>query len=123
MERPARIALLALLVLAGLAVMAFFGLLLAIADCGPACVRRGERAPAMLLIGGGALLVALGLSLRLGARRAAGVGLASGGAIALLGLAWTIADGARGAATWVSLAVAIGACVVGAWLVATTRRR
>lgn len=113
-----------LLIVAGLACVGFFGLLLGIADCGPGCQARGERAPVYAFIGLGLGLVVLGATLRGGAMQAMGAGMLAGGAIALSGLLIVIVmEGGRGAMVWVSLAVAVGFALVGAWLAFWRLRR
>lgn len=108
--------------IAGLAIVAFFTLLLGIADCGPDCVARGERAPVFALIGLGAFLLTLGIALRGGARRAVGLALLVGGAVALAGTLWTVADGARGWMAWATLAAGAGCAAIGAYLLRPARR-
>jgi hypothetical protein len=95
----------AALVLAGLALAAFYILLFAIADCSGDCVAAGERAVPLALVGAGAGLVAAGLALRRGRRLALGVGLVAGGALAALAIVWIMAsEGARGMAVWLLVA-------------------
>ena len=106
-----------LLVVVGLAVAAFFGLLLGIADCGPACQARGERAPVYAFIGVGLGLAAMGVTLRTGTMRATGVGMLCGGLVAMNGALYVIwAEAGRGAIVWVTLAAGVGFVLVGAWL-------
>ena len=113
---PRRIAAIVLIV-AGLACMGFFGLLHGMADCGPDCQARGERAPVYALIGLGLGLVVLGAMLGRGTLRATGAGMLAGGAISLSGLLIVIVmEGGRGAMVWVTLAVSVGFALVGAWL-------
>lgn len=116
MRRGARLALSTLLVVAGLAFLAFFGLLLGVADCTLRCQERGERAPVFAFLGAGTLLVVWGLRGRAGALHAIGEGMLAGGAVALAGAAWVLAQGAGGAPAYVTLAIALGALAVGAWL-------
>lgn len=104
------------LIALGLAIAAFFGMLLLIGDCGPDCLARGERAPVFVLLGLGVFLAALGATLGKGALRATGLAMLAGGVLATAGTLWTVADGARGAMAWVSLAVGAGCAAVGAWL-------
>ena len=117
MRRIARVALGTLLVLAGLAFIAFFTLLLLIADCSSGCVERGERAPIFAFWGLGALLIVLGLRQgAAGTMRAAGEAMLVGGLVCLAGLAWTMSEGARGTFVWVTLAIGAGVAAIGAWL-------
>lgn len=106
MERRVRIALAALLVASGAFLALVFATLLGISDCSATCEERGERAPAIALIGAGAGLVlggivlskrsgtdALGSGLLLTASVATLVGIvyAARGAYAYGG--WTLAAG------------------------------
>lgn len=103
--------------IAGLACMAFFGLLLGIADCGPDCQARGERAPVYAFIGLGLGLVVLGAMLKGDTMHAVGAGMLAGGAVSLSGvLIVLLMEGGRGTMVWVTLAVSLGFCLVGAWL-------
>lgn len=116
MTRGSRLTAILLLV-AGFLCMGFFGLLLGIADCGPDCQARGERAPVYAFIGLGLMLVVTGATLRGPAMHAVGNGMLAGGAIALSGiLIVLVMEGGRGAMVWVTLAVALGSALVGAWL-------
>lgn len=106
-----------LLIIAGLACMAFFRLLLGIADCATACQARGERAPVYAFIGLGLGLVVFGAMLKGDTMRAVGGGMLAGGAIALSGLLIVLVmEGGRGTMVWVTLAVSVGTAFVGAWL-------
>lgn len=103
--------------LAGLGCMAFFGFLLGMADCGPECQARGERAPVYAFIGLGLALVVMGGMLRGDTMRAVGGGMLAGGAISLSGLLFVIVmEAGRGAIVWVTLAISLGFLAVGAWL-------
>lgn len=115
--KPARLAIAILLVVAGVTIAGFFGLLLGIADCSAACQARGERAPVYAFIGAGIGLVAMGLTLRTGTMRATGVGMLCGGLVAMNGALYVIwAEAGRGAMVWVTLVAGGGFVLVGAWL-------
>lgn len=119
MSRGGKVAIAVLLMASGLALAAFFGLLLAIADCGSGCVSAGERAVPVGLIGLGAGLVTAGATLlRLTVKRAIGWGIAVAGLVSALGCIVLFAEGSRGMAYGIC-AAGLAAIFVGG----TLRRR
>jgi len=96
-----RLALSIALVVAGLALAGFFGLLLGIADCGPGCVARGERLVPVALIALGIGLATTGALLPwLDAWRAAGWGTSVFGVATALGAIWLRTQGSGGFTNW-----------------------
>lgn len=109
MRRGLRIALSVLLVLAGLLIALFFGLLYFVADCSAACGRRGEHAPIYALVGAGLGLAVAGIRPRLAP------GLLVAGLVSLGWSAWALAQG-EGGWVWASLAGGLAVALLGAWL-------
>lgn len=104
MARVARSLTAVALIIVGLALAGFFGLLLGIADCGPDCVARGERVVPVVLVALGIGLAAAGALLwTLDAWRAGGWGLSLAGAASGVGCAVLLSQGSRGMTQWVLL--------------------
>ena len=100
----------------GLAIAAFFGLLLAVADCGAACVARGERAVALAFVSVGFGMLVYAASYRLSQYRAVAWGLLLAGLVAAASIGWIVLrDGARGLAVW-ALVAALVVAAVGGWM-------
>lgn len=105
----------AFLTAGGLTVAAFYTFLFGMADCAAGCVARGEQAVVIALVGVGIGMFGAGVLLRRDPPRALAVGLLAAGVSASAGIAYNMAQGARGIAIAL-LAVALATAVLGAWL-------
>lgn len=101
------------LIVAGIALAAFYYLLFAIADCSADCVAAGERAVPVGLVALGIGLVIAGIALfRTATRQAIGWGLSGAGLVAGIGCVLLFAED-TGGLVWVLVVAALVALVAG----------